>query len=74
MKCQSGPLMKILVPLPLEGEELQHIPITDGNIIEDVLLLRNKLNFNQASDTPLAINEIIQEIGFSGSTKITKKF
>ena len=56
-KCHSGPLMKILVPLPLEGKELSYMPITNGKIIENVLLRQNKLHFSQASDTPLENNK-----------------
>ena len=47
--------------------------ITDEKIIEDVLLRRNKLHFSQASDTPLAINKILDELGFSGSTATAKQ-
>merc|ERR1712214_7857 len=66
-KCHLGPLMKIQVPLPLEGEKVEFEDITDGKIIEEVLLRRNKLHFSQASDTPLAKNKILDELGFSGS-------
>ena len=32
-KCHLGPLMKMLVPLPLEGEKIEYETITDGKII-----------------------------------------
>ena len=65
--------MKIQVPLPLEGEKVEFEDITDGKIIEEVLLRRNKLHFSQASDTPLATNKILDELGFSGSTETAKQ-
>ena len=34
---------------------------------------QNKLHFSQASDTPLATNKIIKEIGFSGLTETAKQ-
>ena len=34
---------------------------------------RNKLNFSHTSDTSLATNKIIQELGFSGSTELAQK-
>ena len=72
-KCHLGPLMKIMVTLPLEGEKIEFETITDGKLIENILLRRNKLHFSQASETPLATNKIIEELGFSGSTETAKK-
>ena len=72
-KCHSGPLMKIMVPLPMEGKKIEFETITDGKLIEDILLRRNKLHFSQASETPLATNKIIEELGFSGSTETAKQ-
>ena len=34
---------------------------------------QNKLHFSQASNTPLATNKIIKELGFSGSTETARQ-
>ena len=62
-----------MVPSPLEGKKVKFETITDGKLIEDILLRRNKLHFSQASETPLATNKIIKELGFSGSTETAKQ-
>ena len=59
--------------IAIGGEKVEFEDITDGKIIEEVLLRRNKLHFSQASDTPLATNKILDELGFSGSTETAKQ-
>ena len=57
----------------IRGRKIEFETITDGKIIEDVFLRRNKLHFSQASDTPLATNKILDELGFLGSTETAKQ-
>ena len=47
--------------------------VTDRKIIEDLIRRRNIRHFDQASDTPLATNETIDQFGFTGSTEIAQK-
>ena len=72
-KKGTGGLTRILVPLPLEGTELKYGEITDGPTMEALILNRNICHFSQAGDTPLATNEIIDEIGFGGTTEIAQR-
>ena len=72
-KKGTGGLTRILVPLPLEGTELKYGEITDGPTMEALILNRNIRHFSQAGDTPLATNEIIDEIGFGGTTEIAQR-
>jgi hypothetical protein len=67
MNCPGG-IALILVPIPKEGIELEHLVITDGPTIERLILQRNIRHFHQAEFTPLATNEVIEEIGFEADT------
>ncbi|OEU17034.1 hypothetical protein FRACYDRAFT_239635 [Fragilariopsis cylindrus CCMP1102] len=68
MNCPGG-ISAILVPLPMEGIELEYLAITDGPTIETVILQRNIRHFRQAEFTPLATPEVINKIGFGADTK-----
>ena len=65
--------MSLLVTIPREVLESQYMEVTDGKIIEDLIWCRNIRHFAQASDIPLATNEIIDQFGFTGKTEIAQK-
>jgi hypothetical protein len=67
MNCPGG-ISSILVPIPKEGIELEYLVIPDGPTIEKLILQRNIRHFRQAEFTPLATNEVIEEIGFGADT------
>jgi hypothetical protein len=67
MNCPGG-ISSILVPISKEGIELEYLVITDGPTIEQLILQRNIRHFRQAEFTPLATNEVIEEMGFGADT------
>ena len=64
--------MRIKVPIPTEGIELQYTEIADGPTIERLLLDRNIRHFRQAEGTPLASPDCIDAIGFGGTTPLAQ--
>ena len=71
-KRNGGALMRIEVPIPSEGIDLQYMEITDGPTIERLLLDRNVRHFRQAEGTPLASPECIEAIGFGATSPLAQ--
>ena len=63
----------MLVPLPMEGSELRFGEVTDGPTIERLFLDRNERHFSQAGNTPLESNEVIEKLGFGGTTLLATR-
>ena len=72
-KRSGGALMRIEVPIPFEGIELQYTEITDGPTIERLLLDRNIRHFRQAEGTPLASPACIEAIGFGATSPLAQE-
>lgn len=62
-KKGSGGIINILVPLLTVKEEPEWGSVTDEPDIEWLILNRNIKHFNQAGETPLASNNIIDILG-----------
>ena len=70
-KGTSSSLSTMLVPLPLEGKDLQYMLITDGPTIERLLLRQNINHFAQAKVTPLAPSQIMEKLGCGAQSRLS---
>ena len=68
-KKGSSGIINVLVLLPTAKEELEWGSVTDGPDVERLILDQNIHHFNQAGDTPLASNKIIDMLGLAGTLK-----
>lgn len=63
----------LLVPTPMEDDEVQHHRLTDAQEIEEVIISRNRRHFSQAKEAPLSSEAIIDEIVPAADTKTAER-